>query len=194
MASRELQYKQATASETDPWQTATLDSTGTAQIPATAVGFLKLRARATDTSNNTSPWVAGEIHVIPVPAVNVAPQAQITGPFTVGTGSAVAIQGSVTDANGNLTGWKLEIQVEGAWRDVGSGETNTTGTVGTVDVSTLLDGSYALRLTATDPQYTVQVGATLAVRATAAGCWTAATSSWSRRHHRLAPKCRAVRV
>ena len=143
------------------WQAVTLDAAGRGTVVPTATGTLTFRARAWDAALNYSPYVSLSVRVVPVPTTNDPPQAVLSGPYA-GATAAVTVNGTASDLNNNLTGWVLELQADGAWREVSRGTAPVSAALlGTVNASALAEGSYALRLTATDPQYTVQAGATL---------------------------------
>jgi RHS repeat-associated protein/fimbrial isopeptide formation D2 family protein/uncharacterized repeat protein (TIGR01451 family) len=144
------------------WTVVSLGGTNSGSVTPTVAGKLELRATATDLSNNSA-TATGFVRVVNANDQN-APLANITSPAkgALVTASPMAIAGLVDDPEDNLVSWELEYKAEYAdtWQRISVGDTEvpTAQTLGSLVISTLADGLYALRLTAKDAKYTTISG------------------------------------
>lgn len=108
----------------------------------------KVQAQLRDVAGNTA-WSAPQY----VRVDNTGPTTALTAPSAGATirGAAYAVTGTATDPN--LTAWTLELRAlpAGAWTTLATGSAPVAaGTLYTLDTTAYSDGSYELRLTATD--------------------------------------------
>jgi len=115
-----------------------------------APGSYTLRLTATDSSLTASDSVG--VTVLPAPPTGPPPSVSITSPQD-GDRITEPVPVVASVSSGTLAAWTLEHRLAGAasWTPFASATTPAQdGTVATLDPTTLLNGSYQLRLSATD--------------------------------------------
>jgi RHS repeat-associated protein len=132
-----------------------VDRFNNAKFVFDAEGVYTLTGRAADAAGNEATFVS-TVEIIDL-WNNAQPVVSIDSP-TLGAqiSAPVDVVGAVSDPDNDLTSWTLEvIPFGGEPRVVGSGTEPVSGVLGVLDPTVLGNGSYALRLTATDPISTV---------------------------------------